>query len=122
MISELTAGCTRIFVPAHTETLTPNPRYRRYMNDSAVGADEVEHVAELARVDLTEEEVDAFTTQFADILEYFDALDEVPAIEHEPDLVNVMRRDEVTESLDQSEALQNAPESEDGQFKGPRVS
>jgi len=92
------------------------------MNDSAVGADEVEHVAELARVDLTEEEIDAFTTQFADILEYFDALDEVPAIEHEPDLVNVMRRDEVTESLDQSEALQNAPESEDGQFKGPRVS
>jgi aspartyl-tRNA(Asn)/glutamyl-tRNA(Gln) amidotransferase subunit C len=92
------------------------------MNDSAVGADEVEHVAELARVDLTEEEIDAFTTQFADILEYFDALDEVPAIEHEPDLVNVMRRDEVTESLDQSEALQNAPESEDGHFKGPRVS
>jgi len=106
----------------HTETLTRNPRYRRYMSDSAVDTDEVEHVAELARVDLTEEEINAFTTQFADILAYFDALDEVPAVEHEPELVNVMRRDEVTGSLDQSEALQNAPETEDGQFKGPRVS
>jgi len=92
------------------------------MSDSAVDTDEVEHVAELARVDLTEEEINAFTTQFADILAYFDALDEVPAVKHEPELVNVMRRDEVTGSLDQSEALQNAPETEDGQFKGPRVS
>ncbi|SDX57880.1 Asp-tRNA(Asn)/Glu-tRNA(Gln) amidotransferase subunit GatC [Halobellus clavatus] len=92
------------------------------MSETPVDAEEVEHVAELARVDLADDEVDAFTTQFAEILEYFEALDEVPEVESEADLVNVMRPDEVTDGLDQAEALQNAEETEDGFFKGPRVS
>ncbi len=92
------------------------------MSETPVDAAEVEHVAELARVDLDDEEVDAFAAQFAEILEYFDALDEVPEVDAEADLVNVMRADEVEESLDQAEALQNAEETEDGFFKGPRVS
>ncbi|MDQ2053147.1 MULTISPECIES: Asp-tRNA(Asn)/Glu-tRNA(Gln) amidotransferase subunit GatC [Halobellus] len=92
------------------------------MSETPVDAEEVEHVAELARVDLDDDEVDAFTTQFAEILEYFEALDEVPEVESEADLVNVMRPDEVEASLDQEEALQNAAETEDGFFKGPRVS
>ncbi|ELZ26747.1 aspartyl/glutamyl-tRNA amidotransferase subunit C [Halogeometricum pallidum JCM 14848] len=92
------------------------------MSETPVDADEVRHVAELARVNLDEDEVEAFTAQFADILDYFDALDEVPEVESEPDLVNVMRTDEVRDGLSQEEALQNAPESEDGFFKGPRVS
>ncbi|MFB6153191.1 MAG: Asp-tRNA(Asn)/Glu-tRNA(Gln) amidotransferase subunit GatC, partial [Halodesulfurarchaeum sp.] len=83
---------------------------------------DVEHVAELARVDLDEDELEQFTTQFQEILEHFEALEEVPEVEPEPELVNVMRPDEVRESLSQEEALQNAPESEDGRFKGPRVS
>jgi aspartyl-tRNA(Asn)/glutamyl-tRNA(Gln) amidotransferase subunit C len=82
----------------------------------------VRHVAELARVNLDDDEVEEFATQFADILEYFDALDEVPEVERESDLVNVMRPDEVHEGLTQEEALANAPETEDGFFKGPRVS
>ncbi|WP_101296624.1 Asp-tRNA(Asn)/Glu-tRNA(Gln) amidotransferase subunit GatC [Halegenticoccus soli] len=92
------------------------------MSDSPVDADEVRHVAELARIDLDREEVEAFASQFADILAYFDALDEVPEVEQEADLVNVMRPDEVRECLSQEEALANAPETEDGYFKGPRVS
>ena len=92
------------------------------MSETPVDAEEVEHVAELARVDLDDDEVDAFTTQFAEILEYFEALDEVPEVESEADLVNVMRPDEVEESLTQEEALANAEESEDGRFKGPNVS
>ena len=92
------------------------------MSETPVDAAEVEHVAELARVDLDDEEVDAFAAQFAEILEYFDALDEVPEVDSEPELVNVMRADEVETSLDQAEALENAPETEDGFFKGPRVS
>jgi len=92
------------------------------MSETPVDAEEVEHVAELARVDLADDEVDAFTTQFAEILEYFEALDEVPEIESEPELVNVMRADEVAEGLDQEAALRNAAETEDGFFKGPRVS
>jgi len=78
-------------------------------------------VASLARVDLGEEEADRFAEQFADILASFETLDEVPEIESDPDLTNVMREDEVRESLSQDEALQNA-DSEAGFFKGPKVS
>jgi len=92
------------------------------MSDSPVDADEVAHVADLARVDLADAEREEFTEQFADILEYFEALDEVPEVDSDPELVNVMRTDEVNESLSQEEALQNAPETEDGFFKGPSVS
>jgi aspartyl-tRNA(Asn)/glutamyl-tRNA(Gln) amidotransferase subunit C len=92
------------------------------MSDSPVDSEEVRHVADLARVDLTDEEVDEFAVQFADILSYFDTLDEVPEVETEDELVTVMRPDEVREGLTQEEALRNAAETEEGQFKGPRVS
>ncbi|MFC7076017.1 Asp-tRNA(Asn)/Glu-tRNA(Gln) amidotransferase subunit GatC [Haloarcula halophila] len=92
------------------------------MSDSAVDPEEVRHVADLARVDLGDEEVERFTEQFGDILDAFEALDEVPETDREPELANVMRPDEVRESLSQQDALQNAPESEEGQFKGPKVS
>ncbi|WP_178916760.1 Asp-tRNA(Asn)/Glu-tRNA(Gln) amidotransferase subunit GatC [Natronomonas gomsonensis] len=87
-----------------------------------VDDEEVRHVASLARVDLDDEEVELFTEQFGDILEYFEALDDVPEVEREAELANVMRPDEVRESLSQEEALENAPETEDGYFKGPKVS
>ncbi|GGM65475.1 aspartyl-tRNA(Asn)/glutamyl-tRNA(Gln) amidotransferase subunit C [Halarchaeum rubridurum] len=92
------------------------------MSDSTVDADEVRHVADLARVDLDDEDVGRYADQFADILDHFETLEEVPDVEAEPELVNVMRPDEVEESLDQDEALENAPETEDGFFKGPKVS
>ena len=88
----------------------------------AVDAETVEHVADLARVNLEDGERERFVGQFADILEYFETLDEVPEVERDPELTNVMRPDEVRESLDRAETLRNAPETEDGQFKGPRVS
>jgi aspartyl-tRNA(Asn)/glutamyl-tRNA(Gln) amidotransferase subunit C len=89
--------------------------------DRCVDDEEVRHVASLARVDLDDEEVALFAEQLADILDYFDALDEVPEVEAEAELDNVMRPDEVSEGLTQEEALQNAPETEDGFFKGPKV-
>jgi aspartyl-tRNA(Asn)/glutamyl-tRNA(Gln) amidotransferase subunit C len=89
--------------------------------DRRVDDEEVRHVASLARVDLDDEEVALFAEQFGDILDYFDALDEVPEVESEAELDNVMRPDEVREGLTQEEALQNAPETEDGFFKGPKV-
>jgi aspartyl-tRNA(Asn)/glutamyl-tRNA(Gln) amidotransferase subunit C len=92
------------------------------MSDPVVDGEEVRHVAELARVDLDDEEVDRFAAQFADILSYFDSLDEVPEVDREADLANVMRADEERDSLSQEEALANAPETVDGYFKGPRVS
>ncbi|MFB6075121.1 MAG: Asp-tRNA(Asn)/Glu-tRNA(Gln) amidotransferase subunit GatC [Haloarculaceae archaeon] len=92
------------------------------MSEDTVDPDEVRHVAELARVDVDEEEAERFAGQFAEILSYFETLDEVPELEREADLTNVMRADEVGESLSQEEALANAPESEAGFFKGPKVS
>lgn len=92
------------------------------MSDSRVDPDEVRHVADLARVDLDDEAVAQFADQFGDILDYFEALDDVPEVESEPELVNVMRTDDVRESLTQEEALQNADETEEGRFKGPKVS
>jgi aspartyl-tRNA(Asn)/glutamyl-tRNA(Gln) amidotransferase subunit C len=91
-------------------------------SDARVDADEVRHVADLARVSLDDDDVETFAAQFAEILDYFEALDEVPAVESEADLANVMRADEVRDGLSQAEALRNAAESEDGYFKGPRVS
>ena len=109
------------------ETLTPGPRHPSNMTDTsdaedAVDPDEVRHVAELARVNLTDEEAASFAAQFSEVLSHFEALDEVPEVGDEPDLVNVMRADEVDDGLTQEEALANAPESEEGYFKGPKVS
>ncbi len=87
-----------------------------------VDDEEVRHVASLARIDLEETEIERFAEQFDEILEYFEALDDVPEIETETDLTNVMRPDEVRDGLTQEEALRNAPETEDGYFKGPNVS
>ena len=91
------------------------------MSNGSVDPAAVRHVADLARVDLDEGEIEAFAAQFADILEYFEALDDVPEVESEPDLVNALRADETRGSLPQDEALENAPEKEDGYFKGPPV-
>jgi len=91
-------------------------------DEPAVTGEEVRKVADLARVDLTDEEVEQFAEQFEDVLADFETLDEVPEVESEPELVNVMRADEVEEGLSQAEALENASETEDGYFKGPRVS
>ena len=106
------------------ETLTAGAGLATGMSDTerAVDAEAVEHVAGLARVDLTDEERERFAAQFAEILDAFEALDEVPEVDREADLANVMRPDEEREGLSQDETLRNAPESEDGSFKGPRVS
>ncbi|MFC7074046.1 Asp-tRNA(Asn)/Glu-tRNA(Gln) amidotransferase subunit GatC [Halovenus rubra] len=92
------------------------------MSDTPVDTDEVEHIAQLARIDLDEDERELFAEQFGDILSSFEALDDVPEVEREPELTNVMRPDEIAESFDREDALANAPETEDDQFKGPNVS
>ncbi|MCU4742145.1 Asp-tRNA(Asn)/Glu-tRNA(Gln) amidotransferase subunit GatC [Halobacteria archaeon AArc-m2/3/4] len=92
------------------------------MSDDAVNPEEVRHVAGLARIDLEDSEVDRFAEQFADILAAFETLDEVPEVDRDADLANVMRPDEEHDCLETDRALENAPESEDGYFKGPNVS
>lgn len=103
------------------ETLTPRPWVVRCMSERQVTPDDVRHIATLARIDLADEDVDEFTDQFEAVLEYFEGLEEVPAVDAEPELTNVLRPDEVDQGLSQAEALENA-DDEDGYFKGPNVS
>ena len=87
---------------------------------------DVEHVAKLARLELTEEEKEKFTKQLGDVLKHVDAMNEVDTSNVEPmahaiDFVNVMREDEVKQDFTREEMLKNAPEEEDGFFKVPRI-
>ena len=87
---------------------------------TALTREEVAKVALLARLKLTDDEVDVFTSQMGKILEYVDILNDVDTEDVEPmahavELSNVFRADEVRESLDRDEALDNAPKT-DGQF------
>ena len=88
--------------------------------------DEVAHVARLARLDLSADEVDTFTDQLAKVLDHaadVEALDvaDVPPTAHPYPLANVTRPDEVRPSLDRDEVLAGAPAVEDGQFRVPPV-
>lgn len=87
-----------------------------------VSAETVRYIANLARIGLADEEVDRFAAQFVDILAAFETLDEVPSVDREAELTNVLRPDEPRTPLKHDEALENAPEREDGYFKGPNVS
>jgi aspartyl-tRNA(Asn)/glutamyl-tRNA(Gln) amidotransferase subunit C len=83
---------------------------------------DVEHIADLADVGMDSGELAPFTQQFNAILDYFDLLDRVKGEESGTrDLYNVMREDEPDSSLSQQEILSNAPASEDGFIKAPRV-
>jgi aspartyl-tRNA(Asn)/glutamyl-tRNA(Gln) amidotransferase subunit C len=83
---------------------------------------DVQHIAELADVGISTEELGTFTHQFNAILEYFDILDRVEGSGNaDRDLYNVLREDEVEPSLSQDDVLKNAPFREDGFIKAPRV-
>ena len=87
---------------------------------------DVAHVANLARLDITEEELEQFTEQLGAILahaEDVEALDTkgVPPTAHPLPLRNVLRDDEVRPSLDRDEVLSQAPDVQDGLFRVPRI-
>ena len=87
---------------------------------------EVEHIAWLAHIKLSDEEKALFTEQFNDILEYFNKIDELDTEAVEPtyhvlDLENVSRKDEVIPSLPTKEALKKVPKKEKKFIKAPRI-
>jgi len=87
---------------------------------------DVQHVAKLARLQLSPGEEATFTEQMNAILQYAEKLNEldtdhVKPTTHVLQVSNVMRDDVVKESLSQDEALLNAPDHEDGHFKVPAV-
>ena len=84
--------------------------------------EEVLHIALLARLGLTEAEVDRLREQLSNILENFEILQKVDTADVPPTaqsitLQNVVREDEVADSLPQSEVLANAPRREENWFR-----
>ena len=91
-----------------------------------ISRDDVAHVAGLARLRLSDEELDLFTGQLAAVLEHaadVEALDveDLPPTAHPLPLKNVLRDDVPEPSLDRDEVLDQAPAVEDDRFRVPQI-
>ncbi len=90
---------------------------------------DLEHIAWLSRLELSEEDKEKYTPRLNSVLDYFGELDEVDTEGVEPTyhvlpMNNVFREDEInapSKPLTQEEALSNAPKKQDGFFKAPRM-
>lgn len=92
----------------------------------ALTVQEVEHVALLARLKLTDDEKNLFAAQLSSILDYADKLNELPTEDVEPlahilPIYNVFRDDEVKPGTPREEILSNAPLLEDNHYKVPKI-
>ena len=92
----------------------------------SISRDDVTHVARLARLELTADELELFTSQLAAVLDHaadVEALDvaDVPPTMHPYPLRNVTRPDEIRPGVDRDEVLTQAPSAEDGRFKVPPI-
>jgi aspartyl-tRNA(Asn)/glutamyl-tRNA(Gln) amidotransferase subunit C len=88
--------------------------------------DAVAHVAVLARLALTDDELDTFTGQLAAVLDHASdvealEIDDVPPMTHPVPLGNVLRRDVPTPTIDRAEVLAAAPVAEDDRFMVPAI-
>ncbi len=91
-----------------------------------ISKQEVEHVAKLARLELSEQEMTLYTGQLSDILTYIEKLNEldtsqVEATAHVLDIKNVMRDDVPSTCLTQEQALANAPDKDAGHYRVPKI-
>ena len=91
-----------------------------------ISKEQVEHVAKLARLEVSENEKAMFARQLSAILTYMDQLKEVDTEGVEPTATvlpteNVFREDAVKPSLTQERALANAPDQADGFFRVPKI-
>ena len=87
---------------------------------------DVEHVAKLARLELTEDEKELYTKQLGDVLKYVEQMNEVDTsnvipMAHAMDFVNVTREDKVNYEQTKEELMKNSPDAEDGFFKVPKI-
>lgn len=91
-----------------------------------ISKDQVKHVAHLARLAVTDEEVEHLTKDLSAIIDYAEQLNELDTDQIEPtthvlNLKNVMRKDEPKDWITREDALENAPDAEDGQFRVPSI-
>ena len=92
----------------------------------SITKENVLHVAGLARLELSEDEVKKYETELNDVLKFMDKLNELDTDGVEPsthvlDISNVFRDDVVEESFDVEDILSNAPDREDDYFKVPSI-
>ncbi|MGG5252465.1 Asp-tRNA(Asn)/Glu-tRNA(Gln) amidotransferase subunit GatC [Neobacillus sp. SM06] len=91
-----------------------------------ISAEQVKHVANLARLAITEEETEKFTKQLDAIITFAEQLNELDTENVEPtshvlDMKNVLREDNPKPGLPREQVLKNAPEHQDGQIKVPAI-
>jgi len=94
--------------------------------EERIGREQVQYIAHLTRLQLSEEEEIRYARQLGKILEYVEKLKEVDVSDAEPTshvlpLLNVFRQDRMGASLSQEDALSNAPAKRRGHFQVPRV-
>jgi len=87
---------------------------------------DINHVAMLARLKLTDAEKEQFEKQVGSIINYIDKLNELDTSSIEPTahvlpISNVFREDQLRTSLPREKALQNAPEKDDGFYRVPKI-
>ncbi|MEO6880603.1 MAG: Asp-tRNA(Asn)/Glu-tRNA(Gln) amidotransferase subunit GatC [Mycobacteriaceae bacterium] len=92
----------------------------------AISRDEVRHLARLARLAVTDSELDALPAQLEAILSHVAtvssvATDDVAPTSHAADLTNVTREDVIVPGLTHAQALAGAPAAEDGRFRVPQI-
>lgn len=96
------------------------------MAEEKISREEVAHLAHLARLEVTEEEIDTFAGQLESILENVAKIADVSAADvgetgHNVPMTNVTRPDVVGASLDRDEVLGQAPAVEQDRFRVPRI-
>ena len=87
---------------------------------------DVEHVAKLARLELTDAEKELYTKQLGDVLKYVEQMNEVDTSDVKPmtqvvDFCNVMREDVPNLEISKEALMSNAPDEENGFFKVPTI-
>ncbi|KJR42994.1 Glu-tRNAGln amidotransferase, C subunit [Candidatus Magnetoovum chiemensis] len=92
----------------------------------AISNDEVKHIAALARLTLTSEEIERYRKQLDSILLYMNKLNQVDTTNIEPtshavEMTSIHRDDAVKPSLTQTEALENAPDKTDKFYRVPKI-
>lgn len=91
-----------------------------------ISREQVEHVAKLARLAVTDEEKGVFARQLSSILTYVETLNRLDTTSVEPTshvlpIQNVFREDEVRPSLSREQAFANAPDTDGGCFRVPKI-
>ncbi len=92
----------------------------------SINREEIIHIAKLASLNLSDEEIEGYTKDMQEILEFANTVNNVDTDDIEETVgsvgeYNVFRKDEIKQSINKEELLKNAPSQDDGMFRIPKV-